>query len=270
MAKRVAGESVKAVKQNIRAIVQQYSELVSDVADADVRKRLELVLEEAQVQQDLAISHLGTILEKVQFLHDRILAANRDHSLEVARLYNRLQEAEAAVAQLQKQMEQLQQEKEQLQQEKEEMKQRVLLGEVAYVVDDAVSTFVYGTSGNCVTIFDVFQDIDLADDQRQRRDAFKRFLSRHKFKPAEAKLWPNVVREVRKQVAHGTPGDKASVTTEMLEAWGSSLVGQDKQSSLQKLIELASLFSRPKLPLQRKTAAEISLMILEAGPSTDT
>ena len=141
--------------------------------------------------------------------------------------------------------------------ENKRWKQSVLLGELAYVVDDATCKFVYGQAADR-TIQDVFMDPDLTPDQKERLHAFKAFLQTQEFDPADAKHLPNLVRVARIRAGE----DKSTATESMLQTWGRSIVEEDSQEELQKLMQLAALFSRPGQPLMMKSQQEITDMII--------
>ena len=116
-----------------------------------------------------------------------------------------------------------------LEAERIKVRSSIMLGQLAYAIDDAATLYVFGSGQGHPTVRDIEKDAeagDLTDEVQERWTEFKSFLHRKNWDVGRFKRYTKPLRIVWTDTAHGTPEEQASMTSENLQQWATAKLGQ--------------------------------------------
>lgn len=129
----------------------------------------------------------------------------------------------------------------------------ILLGELAYTVDQAAVKYVFCSD---TAYFQTIKQLEaahvageLSTDEAVRWKEFVTFVNSKSWSINRLVVVTKPLRELRKRVAHGEPQEKAGVTEAMLKDWAEKKLGQRSVQHIADLVKLVSCFTVPEQPL---------------------
>lgn len=130
---------------------------------------------------------------------------------------------------------------------------KILLGQLAYIIDQGAASFVYGP-GYYYTSFrdlevDMRQGSGTPEELERWRELCAFFFSKGGLIPRDVTRLTSIVRQLRFETAHGSEAAKASTKLEQLHDWAKQLLEPQPMCAFQKLVDLATCFSSQEQPL---------------------
>lgn len=210
---------------DLPAVLAQLSQLVTTI--------------EGQGKHDVDISGVRAC---VAALLDSISTAGAD----VAQLKAQLREQVVRVSALEQRLASLEA-------EVKADRSKVLLGQLAYTLDEAAVTFVFGAPKG---FFNTIKQLDNAsksgalqpaEDRRWR--TFQGWMEQQGWTVGRAIQLTQPLRKLRLEPAHGTAEEKAAVSADQLRQWAEAHLGPSSMSPVNDLLQLVAMFTKPGQPL---------------------
>lgn len=140
-----------------------------------------------------------------------------------------------------------------MEQELSKSRNKILLGQVAYVIDQVATFYVFGK--DCRNIHSISnirtaaRDGDLTVEQVEKWEKFCAFIKRRKWKLYELISSTSTLRKLRFATAHGSIDETKNVTVNDLEKWANELLESSQVSNFTQLLKLSTLFTKSDQPL---------------------
>lgn len=131
--------------------------------------------------------------------------------------------------------------------------ERILLGQVAYRIDDLISEFVFDGVKHLYiplkNIFDAATNGDLSVQQVERWNLVREFLKRKKYRLVDIQRGQSIVKHQRLTDAHGTEEAKAAANKEKLLLYTEAFAEPSLKYKAVTIVEVLCLLAGEEQPL---------------------
>lgn len=137
------------------------------------------------------------------------------------------------------------------------LRHTVLLGQLAYVIDDAVAEYVMGPNRKRnLTIKEVQKSSKNADQQR-RWEEIVQYIGLNNHDLGDVFRSTKILRDGRGQAAHGSDAEQRNATGDQLRQWATTILAPRFMPEFEEVMEVVRLFADPDHPLVRKPASDV-------------
>lgn len=241
---KVAKAALKAVDDSLAKLLCSIETVVNSAKESDIHnviQALKDLLDSSQTCRQVSAANLGVVEQTINMLLKQLEEVHRDNRA-----------LQGRVKTLETELDTVKRELQSVKQELQSQRHKILLGQLAYVVDNGVSQYVYGAGYDLYSsLADTRTDVttSMVEAEQTRWAEVCNYLGRNGYKVRDSIGLTGLVRSLRFEVAHGTQEEIAAVTLEDLKRWGKEELVSVREENLDKLLQLAQLFSTSENPL---------------------
>lgn len=228
--------------------------------------RLKLLLAEAEAA---ALDDLPQLLASIKDILEQTLADSAMTSDNIATVKHTLDAllTRVTITALTQSVQNLEGQVEELLQTHTKSRHEALLGQLAYVIDDAVARFVYGDDYDFSSRLRDTQDdaVNFTPEQKARWARVCSFIDKQGLPLRRLIGLTGIVRRLQFAAAHGSEAEKAATSADQLTMWAKELLQPQQFRAFPDLLRAAQLFSENGQIMKGASAATLEQRIAAAS-----